>query len=442
MKKNNYPIKSILLLMLAGTVSISSCTDDEPSAPATTKTSGYVATAITYNTSNSSYFAGYFDGLPSGTIDMTSKKAFTYIHPITSYKNAFYSNPLDGTFGLTKVAVDVNGDILAQATIPLASYLAGVKILNDNLGIYSQWSAPGKIFTFDPATMTNTGEIDMTGAKVIAENDNNTYYVFAYRPQDNRLFAALYTNKSGTSQYYDATSVYVEVINLTTKKREKTAELANTMDLYCRGSLNEVVDETGNIYFLAQGSYGLDGNVGASAPAYTKPKLLKIPAGSTDFDESYSFNPVTAFNAGLSELLVQLAAGIVYGKDGIAYACISAKAYDDPRIYELIQKYVDGTITSTEIAELYQLVIYSPGLKWVKIDLNTKAVTEISGMTFTAGFSYPNSYNYDGKIYLQMLNEDEGVNGFYEFDPSTGTAKSIYNLSSGGVAVGLVKLTE
>lgn len=405
-------------------------------------TSGYVTSAITFNTGNSSYFAGYFNNVPSGAIDMTAKTAFTYFYPITQYRNAMYSQALDGTFALSKVVVGTDGNIKSQASIPMVDYVAGVKVINDTLGVYCDRGLNGKLFTFNPGTMEKTGEIDMTGATTIAGNEQNVYYVFAYRPQDHKLFATLYTNKSGTTQYYDATSIYAEVINMHTLKREKTTVHPDVMDPFSRGTLEPMVDEQGNIYFMAQGSYGLDGNMGPAAPAYAKPYLIKIPAGSTEFDQGYTFNPVNALNPEFAGLLVQLAVGMVYGGDGIGYACLSAKPYDNPRIYELLAEWAAGTISAEEVNELYQLVIYAPGLKWCKINLASKEVTEIEGIPFTAGFSYPNSYAYDGDIYFQTLNQDEGINGYYKYDSQTGVASSLFNVTAGGVAVSLTKLVE
>lgn len=429
-----------LLLSTSLMTFISSCSKEENATPATTdKTSGFVATTIAYATTGSSYFAGYFDAIPSGQIDLTQKTAMRFINPIATYKNTFFSQAVDGTTGITKLAVDANGKIVVKGTIPTAAYAGGVRIINETLGVYSEISSSGKLFTFNPSTMEKTGEIDMTGAKIFSVNDENLYYNLVYRESDNRLFAPLYTSNSKTSQYYDASSIYVEVINMTTKKREKTIEFPNAMDPHQRGNLNQLIDETGNIYFLTQGSYGLDGKVGPTAPAASKPQIIKIPAGTTEFDPNYRFNPVTAL--GFPNLVIQIAVGGIYDKNGIAYACLTAGEYA-PRVTELIGKYVAGKITSAEIAELYQLVIYGSNYKWAKLDLNAKTATVIPGMPFTAGFSYPNSYKYDNKLYFQTLNDTDKINGFYEFNPADGSAKSLFNITAGGVAVGLVKLSQ
>jgi hypothetical protein len=224
---------------------------------------------------------------------------------------------------------------------------------------------------------------------------------------------------------------------MTTKKREKTIEMPTAMDPFQRGCLNPLIDESGNIYFLTQGSYGLDGKVGPTAPISSKPQIIKIPAGTTDFDATYRFNPVTAL--GFPTLIVQIAVGGIYDKNGIMYACVTAGEYP-ARVTELIGKYATGKATTAEINELYQLVIYGANYKWVKIDLNAKTVITLADMPFTAGFSYPNSYKYSDKFYFQMGNDTQGINGFYEFNPTTNTAKSLYNVTAGGVATSLIKI--
>lgn len=436
----------LLYAALVGGLLFTSCKKDETggdSNPDTNKKSGYLVSTVSYNTNNSSYFAGYYEDAPSGNIDITQETAFNYFYPITSYGNASFSQSLDGTNGLDRVVVNAEGEITTEGTIITPSFLCGVEIISDEIGVYSERSSPGKLFTFNPTTMEKTGEINMTGATVISENDQNVYYIFAYREQDNTLFAALYTNSTGTTQFYDATSIYVEVIDMNTKTRVSTAQIDGFMDPYSRGNLDAMVDEQGNVYFMAQGSYGLDGALGGlgfPVPQVSRPALLKIPAGSTQFDESYSFNPIEALDPSYSEMLVQVAVGITYGANGIGYACVSGKNYDNPRIYELIQKYAAQTITQAEIAELYDLIIYAEGQKWVKIDLNARSVTEISGIPFSAGFSYPNAYEYDGKFYFQVLNETEGVNGFYEYDPATEMATPAFNITAGGVATNYIKI--
>lgn len=451
-KKRSLTLLMSVCLMAAATVFMASCNDDDTTPKDDSgwntdgqKTSGFVSSVITYTASGSSYFAGYFNNIPAGNVDMTAQTSFTNFYPITHYRNAIYSSGLDGSNKLARVVVLDNGQLAETGSIPTVSFVAGVKIINDTLGVYTDYGVNGKIYTFHPGTMEKGPEIDMTGATLIAENQINTYYVFAYRPQDHKLFATLYTNKAGTSQYYDATSIYAEVINLHTLKREKTTTHANVMDPFSRGVMEPMVDEAGNIYFMAQGSYGLDGQMGPEAPAYTKPHLLKIPAGTTDFDTGYTFNPVVALDEDFAtdpQMLVQLAVGMVYGGDGIGYACLTAMPYENPRIYQLLEKFAMGTITAEEVNELYQLVIYAPGLKWCKINLATKAVTEIEGIPFTAGFSYPNAYKIDGDIYFQTLNTDEGINGFYRYDQSTGASSSAFNVTAGGVAVSLTELKD
>ena len=81
-------------------------------------------------------------------------------------------------------------------------------------------------------------------------------------------------------------------------------------------------------------------------------------------------------------------------------------------------------------------------MRWTRIDLNAQTAEVIPGIPFTAGFSYPLSYQVDGKLLFQTFNPTEGVNGNYEYDPETNTATNIYTVSNGGIATHLFVLQE
>ncbi|WP_196887210.1 hypothetical protein [Aureivirga sp. CE67] len=433
--------KMILSLFMASLlVGTTSCSSDDDSTPTTpqeqNKTEGFIITSTTYAQGNNSYFGGYFEEIPTDALDMTKEKPFISFNVETQYKNAIFGTATDGSDAFVKIVADENGEVVEQGRIATVDRVGSAAVINDELGVYSLINGVD-VYMFNPTTMTNLGKIDMTGQKVFPDNERNTYYNFIYRPQDNKLFAPLSTVDQDTQQFYDASSIYVEVIDLNTKKRVATAEYQGAMDPYTRGMNNPVVDEQGNIFILAQGSYGLDGRVGPLATTESQPQVLKIPVGSNDFDENYSFNPVVA--AGFGTNVVHMATGLTYGANGKAYACLNAVP-DDPRVLELLQKLATGTATQAEVQELYQLVIYGPTMKWAEIDLNSQSATFLNGTPVTAGFSYPVAVTYGNKIYMQNINQDEQINGFYEYDFATQQIKQLYTISNGGVAEYFVNL--
>jgi hypothetical protein len=366
---------------------------------------------VNESTGGSTYYAGYFENLPgSSTVDMTAKSTFNYFFEKTDWKNFIFGTSLRGDRTLSKIAVDQDGRLVEVASIPLLNDLNFVRIIDDNLGLSTLWNSDRYVGLFNPSTMEPLGVIDMSKAKKIATNRRNYYSNIVYRKQDNWVFLALLTDSDKTSTYYDATDVYVEVVNLKTRQWEKTITYANASYPVSRDNENQIVDESGNIWIFTQVSYGLDGQMAPRAAQYARPQILKIPAHSTEFDASYSFNPVNAF--GQQNLFVQLRLGSIYDANGIAYSCISAQP-ESPRILELVGKFGKGVITEAEFFELRNAIFYSENQRWVKLDLNARTVTSIEGIPFTAGFEYPNAYKYGDKFYFQYNTASNGTSVFF-----------------------------
>ncbi len=432
-------MKRIFLLFLMISFFIS-CDDDDVTEESLYTDNGFLISSINESTTGYTYYAGHYATLPgSGDIDITAKSTYNSLFIGASHNEFMYGTSLTGDNLLTKIAVSKEGKLVEVASFPLLNYLGGVTIINDELGVYTLWGGTPAVSLFNPKTMEKLGDIDMSKAKKIASNERNYYRQMAYRPQDNRLFLYLITDDDDTSQFYDATDVYVEVVNLTTKTWEKTAVFKGAMDPVSYGNNNPLVDEFGNIYIATQGSLGLDGQMGPGAAASSRPKILKIPAGSTEFDQSYAFNPVSVF--GQTNLLVQLLLGGIYDSNGIAYVCISAQS-ESPRILELVQKFAMGTITEQEYLELRMAVFYSQNQRWAKVDLSAQTVSVINDIPLTAGYAYPVAYKAGGKFYLQFNFTDQQTSGFYEFDPVANKAQKVVSISKGGMAVNIVKLDQ
>lgn len=437
-------MKTKFLLCLLLSVTLFSCSDSDSDGPETKPESlyqeeGYVLASASQSTAGYSYYAGYFGELPMGDVDLTKKSAYSTFSIRMVYKNFMYGVSLTGDKKLSKQAIlKSSGSVVEVAAIPLIDYISAIKIISDDLGVYST-GGNRALFLFNPTTMENLGQIDMTSAQNFPANETNIYTHLAYRKSDNRLFATLFTNSSKTGQFYDAENVYVEVINLTTKKWEKTAKYEQATYPVSRGLENGLVDEQGNVYIVTQGQYGLDRELGPTAAKRSKPQILKIPAGSTDFDPTYSFNPVNA--VGMPNLLFQLVLGTIYDANGIVYACISGQQ-DPPRLLELIAKLANNTITTVEYAELSNLAFYEPNQRWAKLDMNAKTATLIADIPLTAGYGYPNSRVYEGKFYFPVYNPGLKLNGFYRYDPSTGKSEKLNTISAGGLVTDLMKFTK
>ncbi|MEM6863892.1 MAG: hypothetical protein AAF575_01875 [Bacteroidota bacterium] len=405
---------------------------------------GFVAASILSTPTSFSYFTNYSQERPTGALDLTTGNAasFSNYFPQTFYKFLAFGASLDSdNLELDRYAVDPEtNQIVSAGSLALEASLSQVLIINDNLGVYTIFDTPS-LFLFNPTSMEFIQEIPMPNAVQVEAlpDQTNSYFHIIHRIQDDRVFLPLTTNSGVSPQFYDANDIYVEVVNLNTMSWEKTMVFEEATYPLTRGMENPMVDEEGNIFILTQGQYSLDFQFGPTAPARSRPQILKIPANSIDFDPDYSFNPVNFI--GFQNSVAQLCTGAIYGGNGIAYAVMTAEA-DVPRVNELLGLLASGMITDEQFNELANLVTNSPNMRWTRIDLNAQTAEVIPGIPFTAGFSYPLSYQVDGKLLFQTFNPTEGVNGYYEYDPETNTATNIYTVSNGGIATHLFVLQE
>lgn len=432
----------VLLLTVLLSASLLACSTDgeaDPEEVSPYQESGYVVSTIVQSSGSNNYYAGFYPEIPSGDIDLTTKSSYGYFYPRATWKSFMFGSSLKGENALTKMAVSKQtGNLVEVASIPLIEYLNTITIVSDELGVYTTWDKKG-VALFNPSTMQNLETIDMTGSKSVAGVTRENYSHAVYRKQDNKLFLFLLADNNKTGQFYDAVDVYAEVVNLTTKKWEKTLTFSQATYPISRGLENPLIDEQGNIFVITQGQYGLDGQLGPNSARRSRPKILKIPAGTTEFDASYAFNPVD--KVGQQNLLFQLILGGVYHANGVAYACISGQQ-DPPALLALIAKLAAGTITEAEYATLQNLAFYGANQRWAKLDLNAQTATIIESLPLTAGFAYPNSYIRDGKVHLQVYNSDLKLNGFYEYNPANGNSTKLFTVTAGGLAINLIKLSK
>ena len=408
-----------------------------PGSELTYKKEGYVIGTV-MGAGAGTYFAGYFDKTPSGNIDMTTQTSFGRFRIKRLVDGVMYGfDTNEANRGLGKYVIDKETNKVKElGKIDLGYSPYGVVILNETKGLISN-SNSTDIVIFNPKTMTVEGKIDMSNAdkRKNIEFDQNGYSSVLYNKKLNKIYAVNYVDSDKTPQYYDAKDIVVEVIDATSLKHEKTIKHPNAEYAIFRGDNHEVIDEIGNTYLVAQGQYGMDGKFGPKAPKGSRPQILKINTNS-EFELDYAFNPIDAL--GFQNNYFQMFVTMIYGKDNKAYGIGTAKT-DDIQILALLQKWAkQGKLSKEDYASLQKLVLYGESLKLLEIDLLSKTVKEVSGTPFTAGFSYPMLYNYDGKIYNQVAGTSQ--NGFYELDLSTNNNKKLFNITAGGFAYQFIDL--
>jgi len=405
------------------------------------RTSGYVLSSFLPSTGASTSYSDFFTELPNGDVDLTQAQSAPSQSHLAVHGAFFYGWPrAAGEFGIAKFAIDANTDELVEVgRINIINSQFRIVIINDELGFAASFST--LILTvFNPTTMTIIQEIDLAENTMLPEVDENSrrgVNGLYHNEVTGKLIVAVHFDSRATNQFYDLEDGFIEVVDVATLNRESPSSHPQAMYLRMNGKDNVVVDEAGNLYLVAQGSYGLDGNVGPMAPARSKPQILKIDAATSQFDTDYAWNPVEA--AGFGSNFIQLFSGMIGTGSGKAYGICSA-ATDDPRLLQLLALFGQGMLDGEGFNELRNLVFASENARLTEIDLAAKTATPVIGSPLTAGYNYPYLYAYDGEIYHQVTSQ--AFNGYYVTNPTNNSTIPVANLSGGGFATSLIRLEE
>jgi len=433
--KISFSLKTLVVLSIF--ILTVSCGDDDVTDPGIIPAqNGYIITSFS-ETDPSTSFAGHFSEIPSGNLDLISNSQSFGFWRSRGMKDGYMFGPDDTDRSIMKkFAVDSEtGVITAVDQIALDGQPSGVIFLDENTAVTGNFSQR-TIQIFDPQSMTLTGSIDMSQAQNFPDNPNNYYSSLHYNDRTGKIFAVLYTDTPNTPQFYDAEAVYVEVIDAVSLTWEKTIVHQNAEYPIFRGETNTVIDESGNLYIIAQGQYGLDNMFGSQAPAGSRPQIIKINTNA-EFDESYAFNPINEL--GFQNNFFQLFVSMVYGGNNKAYG-IGTATTDDPQILVLLQKFATVGLTDEEYATLVNLVLYGEGMKVLEIDLISKAVREVNGIPLTAGFGYPFMYNYSGEIYTAITNSSS--QSYYQINTANNSGSEMFRLTTGGFPYQLLDIAN
>ncbi|MEM9836955.1 MAG: PKD domain-containing protein [Bacteroidota bacterium] len=409
------------------------------------RTSGFFMTSLVTTSAGTTYYGEYFEEEPAGDIDMTRGQA-QVVYRIYRVDGPFmYGRPLVfAEPGLVKYAIDANTDqIIEIGRINTLDFPGHVDIISDELGFFSSFNGL-RVTAFNPTTMQEIQTIDLeTGSQIptaILEDEDFFVGILAqvYNPATNRLLLTLQINNGQTTSFYDAPDTYLEVIDVATLTRVSQDIQPDAMLPSFRGGNNLITDDQNNTYFLAQGSYALDGNAGPTSPARSRPRILKVNADGT-FDTDYAWNPIDAL--GFQNNFIQVFTSMVQADNGKVYGMATADT-EPPRLLELLQIFATRQLSDAEFAELSNLVFASEAGRLVEIDLQAKTANFVMGAPLTAGYISPNQYNYDGFIYTQTVADNGTFNGFTKTNPETNETVRIGNITVGGNAEYLFRLGE
>src|SRR5690606_3347378 len=246
-------------------------------------------------------YATAFDALPSGNIvnngeNSTQGMGFGGWRPYGNWLLKMFSTETNA-LGIERLKVDADGTVNSDKFIAAAANningSGNFTIANETSGFYWDGAKPLAIQTFNPTTMSRTGELDFTtavnergvdeegikfrsiGQKFLAVKGGKLYANITYASGDTRFPLGYWDD------FYE--DVYLAVIDIATGRHEKTIKIEDTGAIaYVNDNNMYDFDTNGDLYIVTQGV----------SPSGTggKSKIVRIKANETDIDKTWSLN--------------------------------------------------------------------------------------------------------------------------------------------------------
>ena len=417
MNKNIFKSAFVLLLSLG---LFASCSDDNTPTPDPVTPVGkdaYVLITMSENKLDKPGFATAFDAMPSGNVVNNGSTSLQGLgfggwRPYGNQLLKMFSTQTNA-LGIEQLNVDATGKVSAGKFIAADNNTNGsgnFAIVNETQGYYWDGAAPLKIQTFNPSTMSRTGEIDFTS--VVNERGKDIPEIL-YRSigqkflaiKGGKLFANItYAKTNGTQKgFFDDyfPDVYIAVIDIATGKHEKTIRIEDTGSIaYINDNNMYDFDSNGDLYIVTQGRSAIGG----------KSKIVRIKAAETDIDKTWNLN--------MDEI-----------QEGGKFVSVFAK---DGKIVTVIpnSKLTGGPTGNINFENVWDFYV---------IDIASKSRTKITGIPSVTnpGAAFC-AIELDGKVLLRVNTKDGGQNGYYELNGNS--AKSLFNVTAGGSVSGLYKI--
>ncbi|MGO1597331.1 MAG: hypothetical protein ACTHZ1_05650 [Sphingobacterium sp.] len=395
-----------------------SCSDSDGPTPNLPGSEKYVLITMSENSLDKPGYATAFNELPDGEISNATDSSlqgmgFGGWRTEGNRLLKMFSTE-SNSLGIEELVIDATGKVQPGAFLAAANKPNGsgnFVILDETRGFYWDGATPLAIQTFDPTTLSRTGEIDLSEA-VNEQGQDNPEITFRSIGQkflavkEGKLYANItYANSSGPQQgFFDDyfPDVYIAVIDIETGNHEKTIKIEDTGSIaYINDNKMYDFDSNGDLYIVTQGLSATGG----------KSKISRIKAGETDIDADWSLNMDDITEGGKFVS--------VFAKDGQLITLIpNAPLTGGPT----------GNINFKDVWEYYI------------IDPADNQQTKISGVPAVTnpGAAYC-AVEVDGKVLLRVTTEDGTVNGYYELQGTE--ANPLFNVTAGGSVSGLHKVS-
>ncbi len=374
--------------------------------------SGFI---VVGTTDENNSFAQYFEELPTGTIDLSQGTAFQEFRPISVVDGAMFMTRTDGSAGFEKVMVNGNQEFVEEGVISTISNGSfKISARDSEFGVFHDRNDPNVINTFNPSTMEVTGSIDMTLANAVS-SEPVRYQDFIFRG-DNEIFVPMRTEEGEGIPNMALGKVDIAAGSVT-----EVPEFENLGDVIFRNTGERHIDENGNLYIFHSGIISLP-TVSAA--------VIKIPAGTADYDTTYQFkipevnNPATI---GIGSFMGEFN----YWKDGIGLAVVNEEL--DSRIFDLITERGGTQNLTPEDAQQIQVWLFtSPTGTFVQVDMVNQTVTKIAGLPSVSVFDAVGIDFFGDEPYFSVSNPTD--NAFYKLDESSGTATKLFDVTGASLS--------
>jgi len=395
-------MKTNITLLLAGALALcaSSCHKNKPVAPAEEVFGGEGNILIETTIKNADGVTGqsYLQLIPSlsGSIDMTKGIQIGFSSTLSFMDKYVFVFPEFGTNSnqyLTKYEHTPKGlKKVGELQIIPNSYPVNLSAVSAEKAYVPMYNL-GKVMVINPATMVQTGEIDLTGyAHVDSSADPASGIVaggFYYLP--------LNQINSSWMPYEDHLQVDVAVIDTSTDQVVKViSETASGLSFPTRPFLPGMIftDEKNDIYIACTGYFGYN-------PAHLENGFACISASRKEFDESKSWD--------ISGTPIE---GCEY-KSASVYNCQYLGNGKVAAYVGVIELMSDNPYTARNSMA-------------VMIDLNKRTIKKIDGIPYTDGHSVAIEY-HGGVVYFSAFGVDKA--GVFTYDPKTEEVKQTLSLS-------------
>ncbi|MCU0468047.1 MAG: hypothetical protein MUF58_05550 [Arcicella sp.] len=399
----------LTVLALATLYVLSSCSKSETEATPEAPSNFIIATSVT-TAPFSGYLTSFGSTIPTGSVSnikTSSRQGNQLLGFRTFGKNAFRMNNDAGERGITKYEVDATGGLKEVGFIAVdkAAFGSGQFIIMDATSGFYWDPALGllKLQKFNPTTMQRTGELDFTSKL----QDNTKQYVSLGQnmimAKDGKLYANIHYGTTARKGYLDAQDgvIRLAVIDIATGNYEKTISINSGGRSTQIGWFNENemwdLGDDGHLYFCNLGALGAGGST-----------VHRIKKGESEIDANWilKMDDITK-NGFFHNLLI---------KGGKLYTRIPTEGIKP-----------DFSNIGNEIWE------YSA------VDINTKAITKISGIPVVSFNGNANAIvEVNNEIYCMVVKASQNLNGFFKI---TGTnATQSFQVTEGGSVCGFAGL--